>query len=78
MERSLFCRTHKPWLTKPDSVHSLHMAFEMLHVLENKFLRLARWVITLYLSVRISSFEVTPYNVIIIFAGRQKEPIRSS
>ena len=54
------------------------MAFEMLHVLENKFLRLARWVITLYLSVRISSFEVTPHNVIIIFAGRQKEPIRSS
>jgi hypothetical protein len=40
------------------------MAFEMLHVLENKPLRLARWVITLYLSVRISSFEVNPFNVI--------------
>ena len=59
-------------------MHYLYVAFEMLHVLENKPLRLAYWVITLYLSVRISSFEVTPYNVIIIFAGRQKEPIRSS
>ena len=45
-------------------MHYLYVAFEMLHVLENKPLRLAYWVITLYLSVRISSFEVTPFNVI--------------
>src|SRR3954447_22972798 len=64
MEHSLFCLSHKPSFAKPDSVHSLHMAFEMLHVLENKPLRLARWVMTLYLSVRISSFEVNPFNVI--------------
>jgi len=64
MERSLFCRTHEPWFAKLDAVHSLHMAFEMLQVLENKPLRLAHWVITLYLSVWVSSFEVNPFNVI--------------
>jgi hypothetical protein len=40
------------------------MAFEMLHVFENKPLRLARWVTTLYPGLRIFSFEVIPFNVI--------------
>jgi hypothetical protein len=40
------------------------MAFEILHVFENKPLRLARWVITLYPSLWIFSFEVIPFNVI--------------
>jgi hypothetical protein len=40
------------------------MAFEMLHVLENKPLRLTRWVITLYLGVGVSSSDVNPFNVI--------------
>jgi len=45
-------------------MHSLHMTFEMLHVFEDKPLRLAHWVITLYLGVWISSFEMNPFNVI--------------
>lgn len=40
------------------------MTFEMLQVFENKRLRLAHWVITLYLGVGISPFEVNPFNVI--------------
>jgi hypothetical protein len=42
----------------------LYMAFEMLHVFENKPLRLAHWVITLDLGEWVSSFEVNPLNVI--------------
>ena len=45
-------------------MHCLYVTFEVLYVLENKPLRLARWVITLCLSVRISSFKVNPFNVI--------------
>jgi hypothetical protein len=40
------------------------MTFEILHVFENKPPRLARWVTTLYPSLRISSFEVLPFNMI--------------
>jgi len=63
-QNSLFCRTHKPWIPKRDAVHGLYMIFEMLQVFENKPLRLARWVITLYPGLRIFSFEVSPFNVI--------------
>lgn len=63
-QRSLFCRTHKPWFPKRDAVHGLYMTFEMLHVFENKPLRLVYWVIILYPGFRISSFEVNPFNVI--------------
>jgi hypothetical protein len=63
-QSSLFCRTHKPWFPKRDAVHGLYMTFEMLHVFENKPLRLARWGITLYPGLRISSFEMNPFNVI--------------
>jgi hypothetical protein len=64
MERSLFCRTHKPWFAKRDAVHSLHMAFEMLQVFEYKPLRLTRWVTTLYFGLWIFSFKVIAFNMI--------------
>jgi hypothetical protein len=41
-QSSLFCRTHKPWFPERDAVHGLYMTFKMLHVFENKPLRLAR------------------------------------
>jgi hypothetical protein len=64
IERSIFCQTYIPWFPELDAVHCLYVAFEMLQVFENKPLRLAHWVITLYLGVWISSFEVNPFNVI--------------
>ena len=45
-------------------MHCLYMTFEMLHVFENKPLRLAHWVITLDLSEWVSSFEVKSFNII--------------
>ena len=53
-------------------MHCLYVAFEMFYVFENKPLRLAQWVITLYLGVRISSFEVNPFNVIHHFCRSAK------
>lgn len=55
---------HKPWFPKRDAVHDLYMMFEMLQVLENKPLRLARWVTILYPGVRILPFEVILFKVI--------------
>jgi len=40
------------------------MIFEAFQVFENKPLRLARWVTTLYPSLRIFPFKVNPFNVI--------------
>lgn len=40
------------------------MVFKMLQVLEDKSLRLARWVTTLDPSLRIFPFQVLPFNVI--------------
>jgi len=45
-------------------VNQLYVAFEILQLFENKPLGLARWVTTLYLSLRISSFKVNVFNVI--------------
>jgi hypothetical protein len=45
-------------------MNQLYVAFEILQLFENKPLRLAYWVKTLYLSLRISSFKVNVFNVI--------------
>jgi hypothetical protein len=47
-----------------DLVNQLYVTFEILQLFENKPLGLARWVTTLYLSLRISSFKVNVFNVI--------------
>jgi hypothetical protein len=45
-------------------MNQLYVAFEILQLFENKSLRPTYWVKTLYLSLRISSFEVNVFNVI--------------
>lgn len=58
-------------------MHCLYVAFEILQVYKNKPLGLARWVITLYPGVRISSFEVNPFNVIhhLLRAAKRAHPL---